>query len=155
MCDDLGDRSPRNGRLIDGSSQIALDEIACAGADRRDIEPRGGLFRHQRAEIASVDQIAHRRLERDIGEERVLALMQHAAIEPERRGGQPDHLERGVYPGQPVEEAPIHRAGIAGDEMRLIDQDQIGVADFLRAAMDRLDACEENASLCLALAQAR
>ena len=45
MCDDLGDRGPGNGLLIDGSSQIALDEIACTGADLRNIEVRGGLLR--------------------------------------------------------------------------------------------------------------
>ena len=39
--------------------------------------------------------------------------------------------------------------------MRLVDQHQIGVADFGRAAVDRLDAREEDPRLRLALAEAR
>ena len=155
MFDDLADRHPCDGLFVYRSSQIALDEIACAGADLRDIQPRGGLFRHKWAEIASVDQIAHWGLIGDIGEERVLALMQHAAVEPEGRGGQPDHLQRWVDPGQSVQKPAIHGAGVAGNEMRLVDQHQIGVADLGRAAVDRLDAGEEGPCLRLALAEAR
>ena len=39
--------------------------------------------------------------------------------------------------------------------MGLINQHQIGVADFMGAAMDGLDACKQNTGLRLALAQAR
>ena len=50
-------------------------------------------LRHERAEIAVLDQLAHRHLVGDVGEERVLALVQHAAVEPVGRGGEADHLE--------------------------------------------------------------
>ena len=155
MRDDLGDGRAGDGVLVDRRRQIARNEVARAGAHLRDVEPGGGLFRDQGAQIPRIDQLADRGLIGDVGEERVLPLVQHPAIEPERRGGQPDHLERRVDRLQRVEEAPIHRARLAGDQMRLVDQHQIGVADLGRAPVDRLDTGEEDPRLRLALAEAR
>ncbi len=50
-----------------------------------------------------VNQLAHRGLIGDVGEERVLALMQHAAVEPERCGRETDHLQRRIDRAQRIE----------------------------------------------------
>ena len=87
MRDDLSDGRSGDGVLIDRRRQIACNEIASAGAHLRYIQPGGGLLRDQRAQIPRIDQFADRGLIGDVGEERVLPLVQHPAIEPERRGG--------------------------------------------------------------------
>ena len=57
------------------------------------LKPRLRLLADQRAEIALVDQVAHRDLIGDVGEQRAIALMQHAAVETVGRRREADHLE--------------------------------------------------------------
>ncbi len=64
---------------IDRGLQLAGDELAAAGGDARDVERRLGCLADERAEVAVVDQLADRDLEGDVGEERILALVQQAA----------------------------------------------------------------------------
>ena len=78
---------------VDRRLQLAGDELAAAAADARHVELGLGRLADQRAEVAVVDQLPHRDLVGDVGEERALALVQHAAVEPVGRGGEADHLQ--------------------------------------------------------------
>ena len=144
MGDHLGHGRACDGVLIDRVLEVARDELAAPRSHARHVEAGLRLFRDERGEIALIDQVADRHLVGDVGEERILALVQHAAVEPERRRGQTDHLERGVDRLQIVEEAAIHGVRPAGDQMGLVDQHQIGMADARRLVVDGLDAGEED-----------
>jgi hypothetical protein len=102
------------------------------------------LLRDERREISLIDQIADRHLVGDVGEERILAFVQHAAVEPEGRRRQTDHLQGRVDRLQVIEEAAIHGVRPPGDQMGLVDQHQIGMADARRLVVDGLDAGEED-----------
>jgi hypothetical protein len=71
--------------------------------------------------------------------------VQHAAVETVGRGGEADHLQLRVDPRERVEEAAVHRVGGGGDQVRLVDQHQVALLHVVGAAVDRLDAGEENA----------
>ena len=73
-----------------------------------------------------------------------VALVQHAAVEPIGRRGKADDLEVRVDRGERVEEPPVHGVGGARDQMRLVDQHQIAVLHVVGAAVDRLDAGEQD-----------
>ena len=46
-------------------------------------------------------------------------------------------------------------ADVDRDQMRLVDEDEVAVTDLGRLAVHRLDACEENARIRLALSEPR
>ena len=129
---------------VDGRLQLTGDELAAAAADARHVEPGLGGLADERAEPAVVDQLPHRNLEGDVGEERALALVQHAAIEAVGGGGEADDLELRIDAGERVEEAAVHGVGAAGDQVRLVDQHQVALLHVVGAAMDRLDSGEED-----------
>ena len=99
----------------------------------------------QRAEVAVVDQLPHRDLVGDVGEERALALVQHAAVKTIGRRGEADDLQLRIDAGERVEEAAVHGVGGGGDQVRLVDQHQVALLHVVGAAVDRLDAGEEDA----------
>ena len=119
----------------------------------RHVELGLGRLADQRAEVAVVDQLPDRDLVGDVGEERALALVQHAAVEPVGRGGEADHLQLRVQPRQRVEKAAVHGVGGAGDQVRLVDQHQVALLHVVGAAVDRLDAGEEDAGAQVAAAE--
>jgi ABC-type Mn2+/Zn2+ transport system ATPase subunit len=90
-------------------------------------DPGGGIAAHQ--------QLVHR----------LTVMMQHAAVEPERRRGKADHLQRRIDLTQLFQKAAIHGVAGAGNEMSFIHQHQIGVANFRRALVHRLNTGKENA----------
>ena len=141
----LVDRRLRDLRQIDRRLQLAGDELAAAAADAGDVEPGLRRLADQRAEEAVVDQPPDRDLIGDIGEERALALVEHAAARPIGRGGEADDLQLRIDPRQRVEKAPVHGVRGRRDQMRLVDQHQIASLHVVGAAMDRLDAGEEDA----------
>jgi hypothetical protein len=144
MGDHLGHGRARDGVLVDRVLEVARDELATPRSHAGHVEAGLRLLRDERGEITLIDQVADRHLVGDVGEERVLALVQHAAVEPEGRRRQPDHLQRGVDRLQVGEEAAIHGVRPPGDQMGLVDQHQIGMADTRRLVVDRLDAGEED-----------
>ena len=73
--DDLIDGGTGDRLLVDRRLQLAGDIFAATCADAGDVEPGLGALADQRAKIALVDQVAHRHIESDVREQRVLALM--------------------------------------------------------------------------------
>ena len=119
--------------------QFARDELAAPGTDAADIELGRHAFGDQRRQITLVDQVAHRDLVGDVGEDRVIPFVQQAGIQAERRGGEADHLEQRVDPLQPVEETAVHGVGRARNQMRFVDQHQVALLHVVDAFMNRLD----------------
>ena len=56
-------------------------------------------------------------------------------------------------PRQRVEEAAVHGVRGAGDQVRLVDQHQVALLHVVGAAVDRLDAGEEDARAEVAAAE--
>ena len=140
-------------RQVDCRLQVLRDELAAAGCDAADAEPRLGGLADERREVPGVDQLADGDLVGDVGEERALAFVQHAAVEAVGRCREADHLELRVDPRQVSQEAAIHGVRPARDQMRLVDQHEIGMADLACLVVDRLDAGEEDRGLNIAAAE--
>ncbi len=62
-------------------------------------------------------------------------------------------LRQRVDGGEVAQEAAIDRPGGARDEMGLVDQHEVDMLDVVGTPVDRLDAGEEDACLCLAAAE--
>ena len=112
-----------------------------------------GPLRHHLAQVALRDHLGDAGLVGDVGEQRAIALVQHAAVEPVGRRGQADHLEMRVDGGEIAQEAAVHGVRGAGDEMRLVDQRQIAALDVVGALVDALDAGEQDLRMQIALVQ--
>ena len=136
--------------MVDRCLQLAGDKLAAAASNTRKVQLRLRLLADQWAEIALIDQFAHRDLIGDIGEQRPLALMQHAALETIGRRREADHLEFWIDGGKPLNKPAVHGGRCNRDQMRLVYEDEVAVTDFHCTAMHRLDAGEENARIRLA-----
>ena len=79
--------------------------------------------------------------------------MQHAAVETVGCRREADHLEFRIDGGEFVEETAVHRRRGGRDQVRLVDEYQVAMADFRSAAMHGLDARKENTGVRLASAK--
>jgi hypothetical protein len=64
--------------------------------------------------------------------------VQLPAVEAEGCRREPDDLEVWIDGGEVAKESAVHGIRATRDQMRLIDQDQIGALDVVGLAMDRL-----------------
>ena len=145
--DDLVDRRLGDRILVDCGLELTGDELAAAAGNTRDVELGRGLLAGKGREVALIDQLAHRDLERDVVEQGIRADMQHAAVETVGRGGQADDLELRVDVGEIVEEAAVGGVGAPRNQMRLIHQHQVGALDGVGLLVDRLDPREQDLRL--------
>jgi hypothetical protein len=76
--------------LVDRALEGAGDVLPAAGGHARRVQAPDRRLRDQRAEIALLDQIAHRDVVRDLGEERILAAVQEPGVQSVRRRGESD-----------------------------------------------------------------
>lgn len=115
------------GILVDGGGEILGDEFTAARADTGDIQFGDHPLGDRRREITETDQFAHRHFVGNVGEDRILALVQQARIQSIRRRRQADDFQQRVQMLQPVQEPPVHRVRRARNQMRLVDQHEIAL----------------------------
>ena len=97
MLDNFGHGGARHLIAINCGLKVLGDELTAARANTTDIKLGRGLLGDHRAEVALLDHVQHRNLICDIGKKPILALVQQAAIQPVRCGGETDDLgEAGV-----------------------------------------------------------
>ena len=112
VADDLVDGGLGHRLDVDRRLELAGDELAAAAADAAGVQLRLGPLRHDLAEVALGDHLGDAGLVGDIGEQRAVALVQHAAVEPVGRRGEADHLEVRVDRREIAQEAAVH--GVRG-----------------------------------------
>ena len=152
--DRLIDDGPVDGVDVHRALEVAGDEVSAPRADACHVQLRLGRLAHQRREVALLDRAAHAVLVGDAVEDRALALVEPAAVHAVRRGGQADDLQVGVDDLQLPQELSIHRVRRARDQVRLVDQDDVDLAELGRAVVDRLDPGEGDLSSPVTLPQA-
>ncbi|GJD74797.1 hypothetical protein CFIICLFH_3033 [Methylobacterium goesingense] len=130
--------------LVDGGLQGARDVVPAAPGHARDVEGRGGGLGDQGREVTLVDQVADIRLVHDGVEQPSRTLVEAAAVQAVRRGGQADHAQIRAGGLQGGEEAAVTGLGVAGDQVGLVHHDEVERSDLGYAVPDRLDAAEQH-----------
>jgi hypothetical protein len=117
---------------VDGLLERARHELAAARGDAGGVELRERRLRDQRTEIAVGDQLLHRRVVRDLGEERAAAAVQEAVAEAVRRRGESDEPDVRILQPRRLDELPVQRVILGRHQVRLVDQDEIERAELVR-----------------------
>ena len=119
-----------------------------------DVERRQRRLADQRREVAAVDQVPDVGLVDDAVEESPRALVEPAAVEPVGRRRE----ARDAHPGPQLPEArqqpAVARLRRAGDEVRLVDHDEVARPDGVPLVPHRLDAADQHLRGGLAAAEA-
>ncbi len=126
--------------LLGAHARAKLAEVVFPADLLDTVEVHGiGGRRDQAAEIAVVHEIGDVGLVGDAVEQRTLALVQQAALEAVRRGGQADDLDVRVHLERAVEDLAIHALARVRDQMRLVDDNEVEPAIEMPLIVDRLD----------------
>ena len=106
---------------------------------------------HQRAEVSIADQLTDAHLEAD-GVQDVFRPADHARLQAEWCGGQPDRPHPRIDHLGVVQKLPIHPFAIWRDKMCLVHNDQIEGIQLAGPFVDRLDARNDHRVLGIAAA---
>ena len=86
------------------------------------------------AEIAVLDALLDAVGKNRALEQRAVTAIEIATIEPEAGGRGADHTQIRRAPAQRVDQAEIHPVAVTRDELHLIDQQQVPLAEQVRVA---------------------
>ena len=132
LLDDLGNRAFDHIGNIGGALELAGNEFAAAAADAGHIDPGRCGLRRQLSEVAVLDALLDAVGKNRALEQRAVAAIEIAAIEPEAGGRGTDHAQIRRAPAQRVDQAEIHAVAVTRDQLHLIDQQQITLAEQMR-----------------------
>ena len=131
-------------------------ELASGLLDALGVDVRtAATLRGDPAQRPALDQFGDRQVVGDVVEEGAVALVQVARVRPERRRRQADHAEARVHRLERLEHREILPRARLRDQVRLVHDHQIAVADLLDRLSHRLHAAEQDRRLEILTTQTR